>query len=48
MLSFPGTDETMKKQGFDPIGGNPDAFARCLRSEIARWSGVARSAGVKS
>jgi tripartite-type tricarboxylate transporter receptor subunit TctC len=47
-MHAPDAIETMKKQGFDPIGGNPDDFARYLRSEIGRWSDVARSAGVKS
>jgi tripartite-type tricarboxylate transporter receptor subunit TctC len=37
--------ETMKKQGFDPIGGTPDAFGRYLRGEISRRADVARSAG---
>jgi tripartite-type tricarboxylate transporter receptor subunit TctC len=40
--------ETLKKQGFDPLGGGPDEFERYLRSEISRWSDVARAAGVKS
>jgi tripartite-type tricarboxylate transporter receptor subunit TctC len=40
--------EALKKQGFDTHGGGPDAFERYLRSEISRWSDVARAAGVKS
>lgn len=44
----PGTVETLKKQGFEPLGEGPDAFGSYLRSEIARWSEVARVAGVKS
>src|SRR5215472_17142960 len=40
--------ETLKKQGFDPLGQGPDAFKRYLLSEIARWSEVARQARVKS
>ena len=40
--------ETLKKQGFDPLGQGPDAFGRYVRSEITRWSEVARLAGVKS
>lgn len=40
--------ETLKKQGFDPLGEGPDAFGRYVRSEITRWSEVARLAGVKS
>jgi tripartite-type tricarboxylate transporter receptor subunit TctC len=40
--------ETLSKQAFDPLGGGPDVFERYLRSEISRWSNVARTAGVKS
>ncbi len=47
-MHAPDAIETMKRQGFDPIGGTPDAFGRYLRGEISRWSDVARSAGVKS
>lgn len=44
----PEATETLKKQGFDPLGEGPDAFGRYVRSEITRWSEVARLAGVKS
>jgi tripartite-type tricarboxylate transporter receptor subunit TctC len=37
----------LKRQGFDPIGEGPERFGPYLRSEIARWSDVARRAGVK-
>ena len=36
------------KQGIDPLAGGPDALARFMRSELARWSEVARAAGLKS
>jgi tripartite-type tricarboxylate transporter receptor subunit TctC len=44
----PDAVETLKKQGFDPLGQGPDAFKRYLLSEITRWSEVARHAGVRS
>jgi tripartite-type tricarboxylate transporter receptor subunit TctC len=47
-MHVPEAVETLKKQGFDPIGGTPDAFGRYLRSEISRWNEVARAAGVKT
>jgi tripartite-type tricarboxylate transporter receptor subunit TctC len=47
-MHAPEAIETLQKQGFDPLGGGPDAFERYLRSEITRWSDVARAAGVKS
>jgi tripartite-type tricarboxylate transporter receptor subunit TctC len=39
-MRAPQTVETLKKQGFDPIGEGPDRFGRYLRSEITRWSEV--------
>jgi len=41
------TVATLRKLGFDPISGGPDRFGLYLRSEIARWSDVARRAGMK-
>jgi tripartite-type tricarboxylate transporter receptor subunit TctC len=46
-MHAPEATETLKKQGFDPLGEGPDAFGRYVRSEITRWSEVARLAGVK-
>jgi tripartite-type tricarboxylate transporter receptor subunit TctC len=43
----PEAVETLRKQGFDPIGEGPDAFGRFIRSEVERWSEVARVAGMK-
>jgi tripartite-type tricarboxylate transporter receptor subunit TctC len=39
-MRAPQTVETLKKQGFDPIGEGPGRFGPYLRSEITRWSGV--------
>jgi tripartite-type tricarboxylate transporter receptor subunit TctC len=39
-MRVPQTVETLKKQGFDPIGEGPDRFGSYLRSEITRWSQV--------
>jgi tripartite-type tricarboxylate transporter receptor subunit TctC len=46
-MRAPQAVATLKKQGFDPIGEGPDRFGPYLRSEIARWSDIARRAGVK-
>jgi tripartite-type tricarboxylate transporter receptor subunit TctC len=46
-MQAPEAIETLKKQGFDPHGGGPQALELYLRSEINRWSDVARAAGVK-
>jgi tripartite-type tricarboxylate transporter receptor subunit TctC len=35
----------LNKQGFQPIGEGPDRFGSYLRSEITRWSEIARGTG---
>jgi len=47
-MRAPEAIETLKKQGFDSLDEGPDAFGRLIRSEIARWSEVARATGMKS
>ena len=47
-LHTPEAVETLRKQGFDPLDGGPDEFGAFIRSEVARWSEVARSTGLKS
>jgi tripartite-type tricarboxylate transporter receptor subunit TctC len=37
----------LKSQGFDTLSGGPEAFARFMVSEIAKWSEAARAAGLK-
>jgi tripartite-type tricarboxylate transporter receptor subunit TctC len=39
-MRAPQTVETLKKQGFDPLGDGPDSFGPYLRNEITRWSEV--------
>lgn len=39
-MRAPQAVETLKKQGFDPIGEGPDRFGPYLRREITRWSQV--------
>jgi tripartite-type tricarboxylate transporter receptor subunit TctC len=38
---------SLRKQGFEPLGGTPDAFARYIESEIAQWARVAEAAGLR-
>jgi tripartite-type tricarboxylate transporter receptor subunit TctC len=47
-MHAPETIETLRKQGYDPLAVGPDEFAAFIRSEIARWSEVARATGLKS
>ena len=39
--------ELLRQQGAEPQFMGPDAFARYVDSEIARWGGVVRAAGIK-
>jgi tripartite-type tricarboxylate transporter receptor subunit TctC len=48
VMHAPDAVESLKKQGFEPMGTTPAAFAPYLQDEIRRWAEVARVAGVKS
>ncbi|MGB5184308.1 MAG: tripartite tricarboxylate transporter substrate-binding protein [Xanthobacteraceae bacterium] len=48
VMHAPQSIETLHKQGYDPVESGPDQFAAFIRSELARWSRVARDAGLKS
>jgi tripartite-type tricarboxylate transporter receptor subunit TctC len=45
-MHTPEAIATLRKQGYEPLDGGPDEFAAFLRSEITRWSEVARAAGL--
>ncbi len=47
-MHAPDVVEVLRKQGYEPLDAGPDAFAAFIRSEISRWSDVARGAGLKS
>jgi tripartite-type tricarboxylate transporter receptor subunit TctC len=47
-MHAPETVERLRKLGFDPLEGGPEEFAEYIRSEIARWTAVARTAGLRS
>ena len=44
----PQTVATMGKEGFEPYDAGPDAFSGFIGSELTRWTGVARAAGLKA
>ena len=48
VMHAPEAIETLHKQGYDLVESGPDQFAAFIRSELARWSEVARDAGLKS
>ena len=39
-LKDPTVLKALKAQGFDPLGGSPDDFARYIKSETERWARV--------
>ena len=47
-MHAPETVERLRKLGFDPLEGGPDEFAAYIRSEIARWSAVVDTAGLRN
>jgi tripartite-type tricarboxylate transporter receptor subunit TctC len=47
-MHTPEAVDRLQKLGFDPLDGGPDTFADYIRSEVARWSAVARAAGLRS
>jgi tripartite-type tricarboxylate transporter receptor subunit TctC len=42
----PGMKEKLAAAGLTPVGGTPEDFGRYIRSEIAKWSKVAKDIGV--
>ena len=39
--------EKLAGQGFEPVGNNPEEFARFIREEMLRWVKVIQAAGLK-
>jgi tripartite-type tricarboxylate transporter receptor subunit TctC len=48
IVQIPEIRERMTAIGIDPIGGTPEELATQLRIDLARWTRVARAAGVKA
>jgi tripartite-type tricarboxylate transporter receptor subunit TctC len=46
LLKTPAMRERMSREGADPVGSTPEAFAKRVASEVAKWSKVARDAGL--
>jgi tripartite-type tricarboxylate transporter receptor subunit TctC len=47
-LAHPDVNKGLSSQGADPVGNSPDEYSQYNRAEIARWSKVARQAGVQA
>jgi tripartite-type tricarboxylate transporter receptor subunit TctC len=48
VMHTPEAMETLRKQGYEPVESGPDQFAAFISNELARWSAVARDAGLRS
>ena len=47
ILRAPDVVELMKRQGLDVIGSTPAEFAAHLKTEVAKWAAVVKTAGIK-
>jgi tripartite-type tricarboxylate transporter receptor subunit TctC len=45
-MHAPATVQALGKQGIEPLSGGPNTLRRSMVSELARWSEVARAAGL--
>ncbi len=48
LLAQPDVRALLEKQGMNPAGGPPGRFGALVKSELARWSRVVKSAGIKA
>jgi len=48
MLAAPEIRERLGAQGFEPVGSTPEEFAAYIKSEIAKWAKVIKTAGIKA
>jgi tripartite-type tricarboxylate transporter receptor subunit TctC len=46
MINSPEVRARMSREGADPVGSSPEQFAERMRNEVAKWSKVARDAGM--
>ncbi len=46
-LEVRDVNEKLSAQGYQTVGNTPQEFARIIKSEIARWKSVVKSAGIK-
>jgi tripartite-type tricarboxylate transporter receptor subunit TctC len=47
LLQDPDVAKRLAELGIEPVGNSPEDFASFIRSEIARWTRVAKAANVK-
>ena len=48
VMTMPDVRDRLMGGGLDPVGGTPEEFARFIRSEIVKWSKIAKDVGAKA
>jgi tripartite-type tricarboxylate transporter receptor subunit TctC len=46
-LRLPDVKERLAADGAEPVGSSPEEFASQIRSEIEKWTRVAKAAGIR-
>jgi tripartite-type tricarboxylate transporter receptor subunit TctC len=46
VLADPGIRSFLTKSGVDPEGGTPDELGKYMRSELAKWTKVIKTANI--
>ena len=47
ILQLPEVREAIVKQGADPVGGTPEAFATKVKNDVATWQSVIEASGIQ-
>jgi tripartite-type tricarboxylate transporter receptor subunit TctC len=48
ILGVVETKDRLLQQGFEPVGSTPEEFGAYIKSEIAKWAGVIKAAGIRA
>ncbi|MBI1989767.1 MAG: tripartite tricarboxylate transporter substrate binding protein, partial [Betaproteobacteria bacterium] len=47
IMQVPEVRQRFSGDGFEPVGGTPDQFAKFVRAEITKWEKIIKTAGIK-
>lgn len=48
VINLPDVRKQLADQGYEPAGSTPEQFAEYIRTEIAKWTRVINTAGLKA
>jgi tripartite-type tricarboxylate transporter receptor subunit TctC len=48
ILNTPEMRETLSNQGLEPVTGTPEQFGSLIKSDLARWANVIKTAGISA